>query len=194
MPATRTTTPQKVVEVAVEIADAEGFEAVTLASVAKVLGIRVPSLYNHVAGLQGLQMMIRLWGLQQLTKAIQKAAIGKSGETALISIAHAYRGFALAHPGVYPQTLRAALSDEPGIVEAADELLNVLITIVQYYPLLEADQLHVIRGFRSVIHGFVDLEIAHGFELDLNRDESFQRLLTVFISGLRAQYGGFREN
>jgi AcrR family transcriptional regulator len=193
MAGTRNTTPAKVIEVAVGIADSEGFEAVTLARVAQALGIRVPSLYNHVAGLYGLQTMLRLWGLRQLTTAIQKAAVGKSGEDALIAIAHAYRGFAHAHPGIYPQTLRAAGSDEPTMVEAANELLGVLITVLQHYPLSDDDRLHVIRVLRSVLHGFVDLEVAGGFELPLDRDESFQRLLDVFISGLRSQYGSFRE-
>lgn len=193
MPAVRNVTLDKVIHVAIEIADSEGFEAATLARVAQVLGIRVPSLYNHVAGLHGLQTMLRLWGLRQLTSAIQKAAIGKSGETALISVAHAYRAFALTHPGIYPQTLRAAGSDEPTMVTASEELLEVLITILQHYTLSEEDQLHVIRALRSLLHGFVDLEVAGGFEMPLDRDESFQRLLDVFISGLRSQYGGFRN-
>jgi AcrR family transcriptional regulator len=189
----RNTTPQKVIEIAVEIADREGFEAVTLARVAQGLGIRVPSLYNHVAGLYGLQTMLRLWGLRQLTQAIQKAAVGKSGEAALLSTAHAYRAFAHDHPGIYPQTLRAAGSDDPTVVEASEELLGILITILEHYPLSDEDRLHVIRAFRSVVHGFVDLEVAGGFALAPKRDESFQRLLDVFLSGLRGQYGGFRE-
>lgn len=194
MSAVRNTTPEKVIQVAIELADSEGFETVTLASVAKVLGIRVPSLYNHVAGLHGLQTMLRLWGLRQLTAAIEKAAVGKSGEAALIGIAHAYRAFAHAHPGIYPQTLRAAGSDEPTLVAAAQELLGVLMAVLEHYDLSEDDRLHVIRALRSLLHGFVDLEVAGGFELALDRDESFQRLLDVFISGLRSQYGSFRDS
>ena len=39
-----------VVEAAATVADAEGLEAVTLARVAAVLGVRSPSLYAHVDG------------------------------------------------------------------------------------------------------------------------------------------------
>ena len=38
----------KIVETAAEIADTNGIQEVTLASVAQRLGIRSPSLYNHV--------------------------------------------------------------------------------------------------------------------------------------------------
>lgn len=40
----------KIVETAAEIADTNGIQEVTLASVAQRLGIRSPSLYNHVKG------------------------------------------------------------------------------------------------------------------------------------------------
>ena len=41
---------ERVVDAAAGIADAEGLEAVTLARVAGELGVRAPSLYNHVDG------------------------------------------------------------------------------------------------------------------------------------------------
>jgi hypothetical protein len=38
---------------------------------------------------------------------------------------------------------------------------------------------------RSVLHGFVDLEVSGGFGMPLDRDESFQRLLTGYIAGIQ---------
>ena len=46
--------PERVVDAAAAIADAEGLDAVTLARVAGGLGVRAPSLYNHVDGRGGL--------------------------------------------------------------------------------------------------------------------------------------------
>lgn len=48
----------KIVETAVEIADANGIQEVTLASLAQRLGIRSPSLYNHVKGLQDVRNIL----------------------------------------------------------------------------------------------------------------------------------------
>lgn len=48
---------------AAEIADHEGIEAVTLAALANKLGVRSPSLYNHINGLQELRTQLAIYGL-----------------------------------------------------------------------------------------------------------------------------------
>jgi AcrR family transcriptional regulator len=188
----RDTTPDKVVQTAIKLANEHGFAHVTLANVARELGLRVPSLYNHVAGLGGLQREIRLWGLRQLDRELRRAAVGKAGEDALYSVAHAYRAFAHAQPGIYPETLRAASPDDPEMLAVAEDLLGLLYKVVAHFELSPDEKNHIIRAYRSVLHGFVDLEVAGGFEMALDRDESFQHLLDVFMAGLRSQYGAFR--
>jgi len=69
----------------------------------------------------------------------------------------------------------------------AEELLELLLAAIQPYGFGPEDALHAIRALRSVLHGFVDLEIAGGFGLDLDRDESFRRLMETLLSGLHAQ-------
>ena len=55
---------------------------------------------------------------------------------------------------------------------------------------LEGEEaLHAVRGLRSLLHGFVSLEAVEGFRLPLDHDESFRRLLQVFIAGLRSSAG-----
>jgi AcrR family transcriptional regulator len=176
---------QQVIDTGIALADAHGFEAVTLASVAEQLGIRIPSLYNHVAGLTGLRHEIQLWGLRQLGEQMRRAAVGKSGEDAILRVAHAYREFAHLHPGVYSATLRAAAPDESDIAAAGQDIIEVVLAILEPYHFSPDDNLHVVRGLRSVLHGFVDLETAGGFGLALDRDESFRQLLQRFIQGLR---------
>lgn len=177
---------QRVLEVSIALADAHGFEAVTLARVADQLGIRIPSLYNHISGLPGLRHEMTLWGLRQLAEGLRRAAVGKAGDEAVTSIAYAYRAFAHVHPGIYTATLRAARPDEPDLTAAGQEVIDVVVAVLQPYGFSLDDMLHVIRGFRSLMHGFVDLEIAGGFEMPLNRDESYRRLIQLFVQGLRA--------
>ncbi len=179
---------QRVLEVSIALADAHGFEAVTLAGVADQLGIRIPSLYNHISGLPGLRHDMTLWGLSQLAECLRRAAVGKAGETGIISLAHAYRAFAQSHPGIYSATLRAATPDEPDLAAAGQEVLDVVLAVLQPYGFSPDDTLHIVRSLRSLLHGFVDLEIAGGFGLALDRDESFQRLIRLFIHGLSANY------
>jgi AcrR family transcriptional regulator len=178
---------QKVLETAIVLADEKGVDTLSLADVAGQLGIRIPSLYNHISGLPGLRYEMTLWAARQLVEQIRRAAVGKSGEDALISIAQAYRAFALAHPGVYPLTPRAPTPDQPELVAAAQELLDIVLAVLDPYGFNEEEKLHAVRALRSVLHGFVDLEAAGGFGMNLDRDESFRRLVQLLVDGLRTR-------
>jgi hypothetical protein len=105
----------------------------------------------------------------------------------VISIAHAYRAFALAHPGVYPLTPRAPSPDQPELIAAAGELLEIVMVVLEPYGFDEEERLHAVRALRSILHGFVDLEAAGGFGMNLDRDESFRRLVQILVDGLRAR-------
>jgi len=85
---------ERVVDAASAIADADGLDAVTLARVAGGLGVRAPSLYNHVDGRAGLLRALALRGVRELTAALREAAIGRSGPDALAAAARAYRAYA----------------------------------------------------------------------------------------------------
>lgn len=187
MPAKKYIDRQRVLEVSIALADAHGFEAVTLASVAAELGIRIPSLYNHVAGLPGLRYELRLWGTRQLGEQLRRSAVGKAGDAAVTSLAHAYRAFAHAHPGVYAATLRAAAPEEPELIAASEDILGVVLAVMEPYGFSPDDTLHMVRGLRSLLHGFVDLETAGGFGMALDRDESFSQLIALFVQGLRVR-------
>jgi AcrR family transcriptional regulator len=54
---------ERVVDAAAQLADAHGLQAVTLARVAGELGVRAPSLYNHVEGRDGLLRAVASWAL-----------------------------------------------------------------------------------------------------------------------------------
>jgi AcrR family transcriptional regulator len=173
-----------VVAAAARLADRDGLEAVTLASLAADLGVRPPSLYNHVAGQDGLRRALALHGLQELTARLGRSAVGKSGDAALLAFAHAYRAYAGEHPGVYSATLRAPDPADADLNAAADGVLEIIVAVLSGFGLDGDDALHAVRGLRSVIHGFVTLEALGGFGLPLDRDESFARLLEMYIAGL----------
>jgi AcrR family transcriptional regulator len=177
-----------VVETAAAIADAEGLEHLTLARVAERLGIRTPSLYNHVEGLDGLRRDLALTGLREMIHRIGRAAVGKAGDDALLALAHAYRDFARERPGVYAATLRAPDTDDGEWASTGAELLAIVLAVLAGYGLTGDDALHAVRALRSVLHGFVSLEASGGFGLPLALDESFRRLVHNFIAGLRVAH------
>ncbi|MEZ4658388.1 MAG: WHG domain-containing protein [Caldilineaceae bacterium] len=177
-----------VVEAAAQLIDEAGDPAtLCLKTLAAKLGIRVPSLYNHVDGLEGLTRAVALWGLQQLLAELRQAAVGKAGRDALNAVAHSYRAFVLAHPGVYPLTLRAPAANDAEMSAVANELVELVLLLLAPLGLHDADALHEVRILRSLLHGFVSLEAAGGFGLPLERDESFRRLINRYIDGITTQ-------
>jgi AcrR family transcriptional regulator len=177
-----------VVEAAAILADEVGFEGVTLARLAGRLSVRTPSLYNHVDGLDGLRRELALLGTRELGFRIGRAAVGKSADKAVVAIAHAYRAFVKERPGLYAATVRSYRLSDPtdSELQALErEIIGVVLDVFASYGLRGDDALHAVRGLRSVVHGFATLESAGGFGMPLEVDESFERLLRIFVDGVR---------
>ena len=67
--------------------------------------------------------------------------------------------------------------EDPELKEVRRQVVSFLLRILAPYGLSEEDALHVVRGFRSMVHGFASLEHRNGFRMGLERDESLRRLL-----------------
>jgi AcrR family transcriptional regulator len=178
-----------VLRAAAKLVDSEGYETLSLARLAQVLGIRTPSLYNHVAGLEGVRRGLAVLGARELRDRLAQAAIGKSGAEAILAIAQAYRLFAREHPGLYAASLRAPGPDEPALAEADDGILDVIRAVLAPYGLRDDAEVHAIRAFRSLAHGFVSLELAGGFGMPVDLDESYAALMQMLLMGLQRQAG-----
>jgi AcrR family transcriptional regulator len=101
-----------VVTLALETIDELGLDGLTLAEIAGRAGVKVPSLYKHIASLEVLRSAVATEATRELAQELRVAAIGVSRTAALESLAHAYRGYALRHPGRYAATQRAPLPGE----------------------------------------------------------------------------------
>lgn len=177
---------QAVLAAAAEIADTQGVEALSLAVLAQKLGIRSPSLYNHVNGLPGLRNKLVLYGYARLKEALTRAAIGKSKDDAVRAIADAYLTFVRRHPGVYEATCRYPDLTDPAVQQAAGEIVEVVIEVLQAYGLRDEAAIHIVRGFRSLIHGFATIEQQGGFGIPLDLNVSFRLLVDTFLAGIHA--------
>jgi AcrR family transcriptional regulator len=173
-----------VVEAAARLIDAEGIEQLSLGRLAETLGIRTPSLYNHVAGLPGLKHELHLYGLRDLLDCLLHATVGKSRAEAIFAVADAYRNYARKFPGRYALTLRAPDPGDQEVEALARQTVGVLRAVLAPYQLGEEDAIHAIRSLRSIVQGFISLEMASGFGMPVDLDASFHWLINLFIAGL----------
>lgn len=170
------------VDAAVRIIDDVGLDALSLASVASALGVRSPSLYEHVDGLQDLKQEVRLTCLGMLRYRFQKAAVGKSGDAAIRKLAAAYRGFAREHPSLYRTTLRSDVNDSKTVQTVSKEILDVIFAILEGYGISGNDAVHATRCVRSFLHGFASLEMDGGFGLEVSVERSYSILLDKLLA------------
>lgn len=177
-----------VIEAAVDLLNAEGSDALTLNRLADKLGIRPPSLYNHIDGLPGLQKDLSILNARQLADRLGEAAIGKSGSGLLMDVAQAFRSYVKENPGLYMATVRASGTQETpdlNLMQEEERTLKVALAVMASMGLLGEDAIHAVRAFRSMVHGFTTLEIAGGFGLPQDCDESFRRLVEALAIGLQ---------
>jgi AcrR family transcriptional regulator len=177
-------TPDVVVAEAARVADASGYDRLTLAAVAQRFGVAVPSLYKHVAGLDALRREVAIRGIRELGDALA-VAVREGGDEGLTAIAHAYRAYARSHPGRYAATLRAPAPDDSEAGAASRAVLDTVFSVLSGYGLTGADAIDATRALRAALHGFVQLEAVGGFGMPHDVDRSFARLVELLDTALR---------
>lgn len=179
-------TPADVVRAAALIADTDGIDAVTLTRVARDLSVRQPALYRHVDGIEALRKALALRAREMLAGCLTQAAIGRSGEAAIRSVATAWRKFVHDHPGLYTVTDRVPTMGDIELEDSVDRVVGVLALALGGYGLGPESTVHAARSVRSALHGFVVLEKDNGHPEPFGLDESFERLVTLLVAGIKA--------
>lgn len=175
---------------AIVVAAAEGMidepdaAPLTLAALAARLGVRQPSLYKHIGGIDDLRRSIAVRAKLELAGVMARAAVGKAGGDAITSMSLGYRKWAASHPGRYAATVRAPVAGDADDEAASFEITKVAFEIMSSLGLQGDDAVDAIRALRAVLHGFVTLEAGAAFGLPADVDRSFDRLLVGLVVGV----------
>jgi AcrR family transcriptional regulator len=156
-------TADRVADAAADLADAVGFDNVTVSALARSFGVADASLYAHVRNVRDLRTRVAMRAARDFADSISAAVAGRSGRKALVAFADAYRAFALAHPGRYAAT-QIQLDPEAaaGSIGHA-RIVEATYATLRAYGLTEPDLTDAVRLLRSTFHGFVSLERTGGF-------------------------------
>lgn len=158
-----------VVRAAADLADEAGWEAVTLAAVARRLEVRTPSLYAHLGGLTDLRTRICAVALDELAEAATKSVAGRSGCAAILALIDAHLDYGRRHPGRYA-ALQLRLPDSPAADDGVAAALlagrrhaDLLRAVLRDYELSGDAEVHAIRMVGSIVRGYVTIELEGGF-------------------------------
>jgi AcrR family transcriptional regulator len=171
---------EQVVTAAAELIDSDGLEALSLSAVAQRLGVKPPSLYVHIGGLDDLRDRLATLAAQQLGDVLAPAAAGLARGEALAAVGRAYRFWALAHPGLYATLEPNGPRGEP----AVERVLTLVLAVLRGYALAGDEAIHAARSVRAALHGFIGLEAGAGFAIPVDLEQSFEWMLAMLDRGL----------
>ncbi|PJZ84156.1 TetR/AcrR family transcriptional regulator [Leptospira harrisiae] len=175
-------TREFVLDAAWDLVMDQGLSEFRLAGLAENLGIRTPSLYNHIQDLEDVRREMKRRSLQILGDRLNlKLKNSDQGSERIIDFLNTYRSFAKTHPYVYPLTIESTESD-PELKPLGDRILVICMEVFQFQSLDET-AVHKIRILRSLLHGFIVLEEAGGFGRKESVEESFKKITESFESG-----------
>jgi AcrR family transcriptional regulator len=172
------------VDTALEIVDEGGVDALTLAAVAGRRGVAAPSLYKHVASLTHLRTLVSIRVLDEMAERFTTVTVGRGGDDALVALLREYRAYVVERPARYAAMPADPLHD-PALAAAGTRLLNVFLAVLRGYGLDGSDAVHATRSARALAHGFASIEASGGFGLPENLDETYERLIQMFLASLR---------
>ncbi len=184
---------EAVLQAAVALSDSDGLENLTIAKLASFLGVKAPSLYNHVRSLHTVKDHLTTQGLLSLLDRSRDAMAGVAGQDALEALGHSQRQFAKEHPGLWAATQLPVAGWSEASEMAANAYLALGLAVLRGYGATGDAAIHAARFIRASLRGFIDLELGGGFGLPQDVDASFSTLLQMLDAGLRSLLKNIRN-
>ncbi len=173
---------EDIIMAAVALVEEKGFSNFSLRELAGKLGVQPSSLYNHVGGIQELNMAVGLYGIEQMEHMLMSAIEGRSMAEALLAMATAYRSFARSNPELYEALIELRMNADPNMRAALLRIVKPFFIVFRKEIQDESLVLHLQRSFRSMLHGMVALEnTGHMTCSDVDSEESFYFMVNQFI-------------
>jgi AcrR family transcriptional regulator len=164
-----TTRRAQIVAAARRLLEEDGPEALSMRNVAAEIGIRAPSLYEHVADKRALESAIIAAGLHEQGVALGAALAADEGRDPLTAVAQSWRRWALAHPHVYGLIYVRDLDRSDGAVAAAEQAAGAPLRQICGGDIVTA------RVIWAFAHGMVNLELTDRFPPGTDVEELWAR-------------------
>ena len=162
-----------IVDTARQLAEAEGWDAVTTRRLSTEIEYSQPVLYKHFSGMDQVAAAVAVDGFAELAGLLRAARTGaRRPKDALTRIARTYLDFARDNPAVYDAmftgrtTLRFAEADSPPeLVAGFGELRQAVSAIAN-----EADTDTLTEVFWAALHGLTTLSRGRRLRPDYDRE------------------------
>jgi AcrR family transcriptional regulator len=184
----RTQREKLIITAARELAEAEGWQAVTTRRLAERIEYSQPVLYSHFKGMDAIMAAVALEGFAELAEELRAArTAAPDAHHALADVSAVYTAFAGRHPAVYDAMFSQTV-DLPFATPQAPPALRAgfseLAEAVR--PYADGDDLGLLaETFWAALHGLVTL--TRGGRLPAEHQDRRLALLLAHFTGQRAQ-------
>ena len=178
-------TREKVIEEAGKLANEKGLNAVTITALAQHLGIKKPSLYNHIKDQEDIWYGIMIYGWEIVSQEICSQICEESPELAIKELADRIYGLALQNPGVFEAMLWCNSYANDELIDVTKGLYSFFFAQTEKLGIEIQTANHLLRTFRSLVEGFALLVIHNSFGNPVSINESFRISIEVFIGGIK---------
>ncbi len=186
-------TKEIIIAEAVACMERTGQPAISLHELARRLGIKTPSLYNHIRNTRELRHEVFRYAIDKFVAHQRAATAHKERDEAVRAFAQAYHTFATQNKGLYRLIMSIPSEEDAQAKELAIPLLDTVVEILSGYGLTEEAIAHWQRVFRAILHGFISQEDLGYFyyydSIELNKSREIA--VQCFLDGLHA---GLRES
>lgn len=177
-------TREILVEKAAQVANEQGISNVNIKTLAEYIGIKPPSLYKYIDGIEELFEEMMLHGWKLLEEQLYKDVIGKSGDDAVKAMCDAYYTFAVNNPGVFASMENYNRYSSEKTREATQGICKITSKIFSAYKLTNEQMMHLVRTFRGFLQGYMMLVVNGSFGDKLPVKDSFDLSVDILVNGI----------
>ena len=175
---------EEIIEKAAALANEKGLSYLTVTTLSEYLGIKKPSLYNHVKTIDDVHYKLMIYGWKKVSEEIVTGIDSGDPNENLKIFGRAFYRFAIENPGVFEAMLWYNKYSDDSLLEATEGLYSFFFEQTDGLDIDRKVANHLLRTYRAFIEGFIMLQIHNSFGNPISVDESFEISINVLISGI----------
>lgn len=179
---------ERIVEVAEDLINKKGYSHLSMRELAKELDVKASSLYKHINNIDELKALVGMKVLSNLNYEIVNCDNTENPKEKLFQIASLYRTFTKRNPELYKTLNEIPSLKNDELLREAKEFIHGLFVAAEGLASTDNEKIHIYRGMRSIMHGFISLEEMGFFQNDVDIEESYQYMIKTFINSLEENY------
>ena len=175
---------EKIIEKAAELANEKGLSYLSVTTLADYLGIKKPSLYNHMKTIEDMHRDLMIYGWRIVSEEVVKGIDSSDEKKNLTAYGRKFYKFAIDNPGVFEAMLWYNKYSDEALISATEGLYMFFFAQTDGLGINREIANHLLRTYRAFLEGFIMLQIHNSFGNPISVEESFNISMNVLISGI----------